>query len=103
MFHLYVFYLLYMFNPCFGIFYPCKIMLNPFLRPEDNEGSLFFPSGAGSSGRSSAVNQADLDLLTDIRNFVAFQVRLQQENREKKDAEKSLVSKCLTRKKIILI
>ena len=79
MFHLYVFYLLYMFNPCFGIFHPCKIMLNPiyisFLRPEDNEGSLFFPSGAGSSGRSSAVNQADLDLLTDIRNFVAFQVR----------------------------
>jgi len=48
-------------------------------RPEDNEGSLFFPSGAGSSGRSSAVNQADLDLLTDIRNFVAFQGRVDGE------------------------
>ena len=89
MFHLYVFYLLYNCTCLILVFFhPCKIMLNPiyisFLRPEDNEGSLFFPSGAGSSGRGSAVNQADLDLLTDIRNFVAFQVRLQQENREKK-------------------
>ena len=47
----------------------------------EDEEELFRPDGQQSSGGGEErVQQGDMDLLTDIRNFVAFQVRESSRN-----------------------
>ena len=52
-----------------------------FNRSEETPDSIFFPRGRegtrGEAGVAGNVSQDDLDLLTDIRNFIAFQVKFQ--------------------------
>ena len=51
-----------------------RLVSNLDQREEEDEDDLFRPDGQEAREDTESVQQGDMDLLTDIRNFLAFQV-----------------------------